>query len=42
MSTVTISGLIPRNINTLLVKQTADKKRCEIVSLDVTKKVLER
>jgi hypothetical protein len=42
MSTATISGRIPRNINTLLVKQTAGKKRSQIVSRDVTEKVLER
>jgi hypothetical protein len=42
MSTATISGRIDRKIDALLVRQTLGKKRCQIVSRDVTEKVLER
>ena len=42
MSTATISGRIDHEIDTLLAKQTLGKKRCQIVSRDVTEKVLER
>jgi len=42
MSTATVSGRIDRKIDALLVRQTLGKKRCQIVSRDVTEKVLER
>jgi len=42
MSTATVSGRIDRKIDALLVRQTPGKKRCQIVSRDVTEKVLER
>ena len=42
MSTATISGRIDRKIDALLLRQTLGKKRCQIVSRDVTEKVLER
>ena len=42
MSTTTVSGRIDRKIDALLVRQTVGKKRCQIVSRDVTEKVQER
>jgi hypothetical protein len=42
MSTATISGRIDRNIDSLLAKQAAGMKRSQLVSRDVTEKVLER
>lgn len=42
MSTATVSGRIDRKIDALLVRQSLGKKRCQIVSRDVTEKVLER
>jgi hypothetical protein len=42
MITATVSGRIDRKIDALLVRQTVGKKRCQIVSQDVTEKVLER
>lgn len=42
MSTATVSGRIDHKIDALLVRQTLGKKRCQIVSQDVTEKVLER